>query len=262
MAEADLYTLTSDTVETPPSALGAALKRIGPGMVLAASIVGSGELIATTTLGAQVGYAALWIIVVSCAIKPVVQGELGRYTIATGRDRARGLRPRARARAPGVNWLVLGAGLLTVLLTLLQVGGMFGGVAQVLHLLVPAVSVNVWVGICLVLTLALLLGGGYSRIEKLAVIKVGFFTCSPSAPRPCCCGRRARSSAHDLADGMSLHLPAGGLATAIAVFGITGVGATELVMYPYWCVEKGYARFAGRATARRRGCRGRAAGSA
>ena len=33
--------------------------------------------------------------------------------------------------------------------------------------------------------------------------------------------------------------------TAIAVFGITGVGATELVMYPYWCVEKGYARFVG-----------------
>jgi len=31
----------------------------------------------------------------------------------------------------------------------------------------------------------------------------------------------------------------------MAVFGITGVGATELAMYPYWCVEKGYARFVG-----------------
>jgi hypothetical protein len=44
--------------------------------------------------------------------------------------------------------------------------------------------------------------------------------------------------------GLSFHLPAG-LATAIAVFGITGVGATELVQYPYWCVEKGYARCVG-----------------
>ena len=52
---------------------------------------------------------------------------------------------------------------------------------------------------------------------------------SPQRPRP----------------GLALHFPTGGLATAIAVFGITGVGATELVMYPYWCVEKGYARFAG-----------------
>jgi len=49
----------------------------------------------------------------------------------------------------------------------------------------------------------------------------------------------------DLREGLSLKLPAAGLVTAIAVFGITGVGATELVMYPYWCVEKGYARFVG-----------------
>ena len=31
----------------------------------------------------------------------------------------------------------------------------------------------------------------------------------------------------------------------MATFGITGVGATELVMYPYWCIEKGYARYTG-----------------
>jgi hypothetical protein len=35
------------------------------------------------------------------------------------------------------------------------------------------------------------------------------------------------------------------MVTAIAVFGITGVGASELFMYPYWCIEKGYARFTG-----------------
>jgi hypothetical protein len=29
------------------------------------------------------------------------------------------------------------------------------------------------------------------------------------------------------------------------VFGITGVGASELFMYPYWCMEKGYARLTG-----------------
>ncbi|UCF38679.1 MAG: Nramp family divalent metal transporter, partial [Acidobacteriota bacterium] len=36
------------------------------------------------------------------------------------------------------------------------------------------------------------------------------------------------------------------LATALAAFGIIGVGATELIQYPYWCLEKGYARWAGR----------------
>ncbi len=35
------------------------------------------------------------------------------------------------------------------------------------------------------------------------------------------------------------------MATALATFGIIGVGATELVMYPYWCIEKGYAKYTG-----------------
>ena len=36
-------------------------------------------------------------------------------------------------------------------------------------------------------------------------------------------------------------IPATGLMTAFSMFGITGVGATELYSYPYWCLEKGYA---------------------
>jgi manganese transport protein len=239
----DPYVLSPAAIEAPPVSLGASLRRVGPGMVLAASIVGSGELIATTTLGAQVGFAALWIILISCAIKPVVQAELGRYTIATGHtglegfDRVRG--PRLR-----VSWVIWAWGTM-VTLTLLQVGGMYGGVAQVLHLLVPAVSVSVWVGVCLVVTVALLLGGGYDRIERLAFVKVGLFTVLTVCAAAVLLRRPDAVTAPDLAYGLSFKLPAAGLATAIAVFGITGVGATELVMYPYWCVEKGYARFVG-----------------
>jgi Mn2+/Fe2+ NRAMP family transporter len=239
----DPYIQTPDAIETPPLSLGRALRRVGPGMVLAASIVGSGELIATTTLGAQVGFLALWIILVSCAIKPVVQGEFGRYTIATGHT---GLEGFNRVPGPrlGVSWLVW-AWTLTVTLTLLQVGGMYGGVGQVLHMLVPAVSVNVWVGICMVLTIAVLLGGGYERIEKLALVKVGVFSLLTVFAAAVLLRRPGAVSTADLANGLSLQLPAAGLATAIAVFGITGVGATELVQYPYWCIEKGYARFVG-----------------
>jgi Mn2+/Fe2+ NRAMP family transporter len=243
LSDADPYVLAPDAVETPPATLSTALGRIGPGMVLAASIVGSGELIATTTLGAQVGFAVLWIILVSCAIKPVVQGELGRYTIATGDTGLEGFNRVPGPRA-GVSWLVW-VWALTVTLTLLQVGGMYGGVAQVLQLLVPAVPVNVWVGVCFVVTLALLLGGGYERIERLAFIKVGVFSILTVCAAAILLRRPDAVAMGDLASGLSPTLPAAGLATAIAVFGITGVGATELVMYPYWCVEKGYARFVG-----------------
>jgi len=61
----DPYQLHPADVTEPPSSILGILRRIGPGMILAASIVGSGELIATTTLGAQVGYAALWVILLT-----------------------------------------------------------------------------------------------------------------------------------------------------------------------------------------------------
>lgn len=243
MAPVDPYALRREDEEPPPRSMGLALRRLGPGIVLAASIVGSGELIATTTLGAQVGYAALWIILLSCAIKPVVQAELGRYTIATGETTLEGFN-----RMPGprlvVSWLVW-AWAIMVLMTLLQVGGMFGGVGQVLHAIVPGVSVNVWVGVLLAITLALLLGGAYSRIERFAVLKVALFTVLTVCAALVLI-RQPGFSLAAAASGLRPELPSAGLATAIAVFGITGVGATELVMYPYWCIEKGYARYCGR----------------
>jgi hypothetical protein len=122
---------------------------------------------------------------------------------------------------------------------------MYGGVSQVLHVLVPGISVSMWVGVCLVITIAVLLGGGYARIEKLAIVKVGLFTVLTVCAAAVLLRRAGAVAAGDLADGLKFQLPAASLATAIAVFGITGVGATELVMYPYWCIEKGYARFVG-----------------
>ena len=74
----DPYELRASDVEAPPPTLAGAFRRIGPGMVLAAAIVGSGELIVTTTYGAQVGYAALWIVLLSCAIKPVSKANTAR----------------------------------------------------------------------------------------------------------------------------------------------------------------------------------------
>jgi manganese transport protein len=241
---ADPYGLDPRDVAEPPTTLAGAFRRIGPGMILAASIVGSGELIATTTLGAQVGYAALWVIVLSCLIKPVIQAEMGRYTIASAETGLAGFDcvPGPRLR---VNWIVW-AWAVMVLITLLQVGAMFGGVAQVMNLLLPAIGVNVWVVLLMGLTLALLLGGGYARIERLAMVKVGLFTMLTFLAALLLMRKPEYFSWRDLLDGLRIRMPAGGASTAIAVFGITGVGATELFMYPYWCVEKGYARFAGK----------------
>jgi manganese transport protein len=243
----DPYSLSPADVQPPPRSLSQALRFVGPGMVLAASIVGSGELIATTTLGAEVGYRALWIVLFSCLIKPIIQAEMGRYTIVSGQTGLAGFNtvPGPKWR---INWVVAGWVVMT-LITQLQIGAMFAGVAQVMHLLLPAVSVRAWVLVFLVLTLALLLGGGYARIERLAMFKVGFFTLITLMAALVLLRMPEYFSWPQLAEGFRLQLPQQGLSTGVAVFGIVGVGAAELFMYPYWCVEKGYARSTGPADA-------------
>lgn len=241
----DPYQIRASDIEEPPSSLSGTLARVGPGMILAASIVGSGELIATTTLGAQVGYVGLWLVVFSCIVKPAVQAMIGRYSVLTGET---GLEAFNRVPSPRfkVN-IIVWVWAFVVMMSWFQVGAMYGGTAATLNILFPAISVRIWVGILLAITLALLLGGGYERIEKLATIKVCLFTMLTVMCALVLLGQPQHFQAARLLEGFTFQLPANGLAVAVAVFGITGVGSTELMMYPYWCVEKGYARFTGKA---------------
>jgi Mn2+/Fe2+ NRAMP family transporter len=55
----DPYELRREDIEEAPTAFVEIFRRIGPGLILASSIVGSGELIATTVLGADNGYLLL-----------------------------------------------------------------------------------------------------------------------------------------------------------------------------------------------------------
>mgnify|MGYP002853179578 CR=1 FL=1 len=78
------YQRSAESFQEPPRGFLSTLKHLGPGMILVGSIVGSGELIMTTKLGAEVGFLLLWFILASCFLKVVVQAELVRYTISSG----------------------------------------------------------------------------------------------------------------------------------------------------------------------------------
>ena len=56
----------------PPRGFFSSLKYLGPGLILSAAIVGSGELIATTALGAKAGFAVLWVSEELCKNKSLV----------------------------------------------------------------------------------------------------------------------------------------------------------------------------------------------
>ena len=85
MSQDDPYSRSADEFVEPPRTFRQTLKHLGPGMILVGSVVGSGELIMTTKLGAVAGFVLLWFVLLSCFLKVVVQAEIARHTISSGR---------------------------------------------------------------------------------------------------------------------------------------------------------------------------------
>lgn len=281
--------------EAPPRTVAGILWRLGPGLIIAGSIVGSGELIGTTKTGAQAGFWLLWLILIGCVIKLFAQVELGRYTIVSGATTMQALDEVPGPRL-GVNW-ILWYWLVMFIVGLAQLGGVLGGVAQSMAMSVPITgdfnrlldeqdawderaAANsptadlpnlqqqteqlgprpkrptrddvYWATILTVSTVLLLVNGRYGLIQQVSTFLVAGFTAVTV-----CCVIAMQSQANwavgadDLRNGLSFCLPPvtalnhSPLATALATFGIIGVGANELISYPYWCLEKGYARFTG-----------------
>ena len=238
--------MDSRDIQQAPRSVGAILRRIGPGLIISANIVGSGELIATTLLGAQVGFILLWFIIFSCFIKVFIQVELGRYAISEGVSSLDALNSLPGPRLI-VSWCVI---LWTVMYvgTLFQVSGMLGTVGQVFDLVFgtdPAAWTHaLWVLLTAATIGTLLFIGRYRLIERFSMMMVVFFSFTTLGAVFALQATEWRISADQISSGLMLGLPADA-AIAFAVFGITGVGASELIYYPIWCLEKGYARFVG-----------------
>ena len=250
VADDDPYHLTPEGVMEPPKGWGPSLKYLGPGLILSASIVGSGELIATTALGAQAGFAILWMVIFSTLVKVAVQVELARWTISTGQPALTGYN-KVPPRFGRIGWVnVLWA--IMALTKVLQIGGIVGGVAIAFSALFPIAgdplgftSTLIWTIIVAVGSIALLYSNNYSLIERGAVLLVvvfSFITIVLALGLPF---TPFAYSAGDILGGLTFAIPAGALGVALAMFGITGVGADEITFYTYWCVEKGYARWVG-----------------
>ena len=284
-----------DIHRDPPRTLRETLACLGPGIILASSIVGSGELIATTTVGAEAGFVLLWLIVVGCAIKVAAQVEIGRATLVQGRTPLVAFDAVPGPRFAGRGWIYWGW-VAMVLLVVVQQGGILIGVAQTLSAGIPltqqgrdwnrvhdeaavtriaaaaarrggdAVRADalhaefirleaeakavakpadetVWAVVTAIATSALLAVGRYRVIERVSIVLVAAFVAVTLLSVVMLQFDPAWSiSATELAGGLQPSIPpaVGGrspLVTALATFGIIGVAAGELMVYPFWCLE-------------------------
>jgi len=238
--------VTEATVREAPRSLGSILRAVGPGLIISANVVGSGELIATTLLGANVGFVLLWFIIFSCFIKVFVQVELGRHAISEGLSSLDALDSLPGPRLI-VSWCVL---LWTVLWvgTLFQLSGMLGTVSQVFDLLFRTDARQwthaLWAILTAAVVATLLVLGRYRLIERFSILMVVGFSFTTLAAVIALQATTWGVTPGQIRSGLAFGLPAN-TAIAFAAFGITGVGASELIYYPIWCLEKGYAKYVG-----------------
>lgn len=325
----DTHVIDPD-IREPPANIWSTLKSLGPGMILTGSIVGSGELIATTKVGAETGFWLLWIIIVGCVIKVFTQIEFGRYAVTHSETTLKALNSIPGPRLK-VNWIVW----LWVAMTVFsvgQLGGIVGAIGQSLAMTVPITTegrqyneaqnqlinskiklaellskkgsehapsdedivaqqatvlgfMNIqtdpdgaylknelgeyrlaetkqpmdtplWGSLVAILTALILYAGRYRFIKIFSTILVVGFTIVTMITLALLQGQPTVAiSASELMSGLSFSLPPDptGLKSlvqrfgpALSAFGIIGVGAAELIMYPYWCLEQGYAKSTGR----------------
>jgi Mn2+/Fe2+ NRAMP family transporter len=110
---------------------------------------------------------------------------------------------------------------------------------------------TIWAVVVGVVTAVLLAIGRYRLIERVSILLVGTFTLVTLLALVMLQFDPAWAiSSGEIASGLMPSIPpaVGGrspLVTALATIGIIGVGASELMIYPYWCLEKGYGRAVG-----------------
>ena len=243
----DPYTTREDATRPPPATWAARCRQLGPSVVITGSIVGSGELILTSSLGAAAGFSLLWWMLVCCWSKSIVQAELARYIVVSGDTYLRALN-RIPGRLPGpagpVSW-TLWFSLLSFIPGVIGMGGILGGAGQAVALLMPAVDSR-WLTLFIaVAASAILYTGSYRRLEWTMLILVAGFTIATLIAAIALQFTEYRLSTSDLAAGLRFDFPLEHLLLALAVYGATGVNSAEISTYSYWCIEKGYPHFIG-----------------
>ncbi|MCY3760245.1 MAG: Nramp family divalent metal transporter, partial [Gemmatimonadetes bacterium] len=232
---------SSREIREAPRGLGGMLRNIGPGIVVSGSVVGSGELLVTTRMGAEVGFVFLWGVIVASVVKYFIQVELGRQcllndeTTIQSLDRVRGFRVRGTSWNA---WLCI-LGFLGVMIALVGILGSVGGMMSSVFPWLPK-----WAWNCVIFALLSLLiyRGLYEDLEKMVSFLVAAFSLVVIFCVLALQGTEHAITGGQLASGLRLAMPAEGAFTALAVMGSVGATAVELFIYPYWIREKGYPR--------------------
>ena len=220
------------TAGEAPTTWGSRLRLVGPGLVVAATGVGAGDMVSSLTAGTEFGTILIWAVVLGAALKFALTEGLGRWYMATRTTILEGW--HSMGWWASIYFMVYLAlvtfffGAAAPSASALATDAMFPGLMPfwlwaVLHSLIFGF------GICIL--------GRYRLFERVMEVFVGvmFLTVVGLAVL-------LTPSLGELALGTIVpRMPEGSLPFVLAVIG--GVGGTfTLVSYTYWVRERGWRR--------------------
>jgi Mn2+/Fe2+ NRAMP family transporter len=203
-------------------------RAIGPGIVVAATGVGAGDLVATLIAGSKFGYTLLWAAVIGCLVKISLAEAAGRWHLATGRTLFDG-------------WRSLGSWTTVYFVGYVVVWGFVYGAAAMsssalpLSALFPDVmDLKAWAVLCGLVGLVFVWFNRYAVFEKVMTVLVGvMFVVTVYL------AVRVTPHLGDAFAGLAPVLPDGSLVYTLGLIG--GVGGTiTLAAYGYWINAKGW----------------------
>ena len=223
----------TDAAESSPAArpggrLRNGLALLGPGIVVAATGVGAGDMISGTVAGAQFGTTLLWAALYSAILKYVLNEGIARWQLATGTTLLEGWVERL-GRPVQYYFLVYMIGW-----SFLVGGGLISACGIAGNTMFPALSINAWAILHSVAGAALVLWGRYSAFEGAMKVLVGIMFVSilgsaclllPDLPA--------------LLRGLAIpSVPSGSTKSILSVIGGVG-GSLTILCYGYWIRESG-----------------------
>jgi len=213
--------------KSPPSL--SFLKLAGPGLVVAATGIGSGDVVSATVGGAKYGVVLLWAIAIGAFFKFVLSEGIARWQLGTGKTVVEGWAEYLPSWVKGyfavylVLWTVAVSAALTNA-TGLGLANLTGGAVPqswgaVAHSLVGCAFV--WLG-------------GYGRFEKLMKTLVGVMGFSILV-----CAALTMTNPGPAVQGLLVPtIPVGSGAYVLSLIGGIG-GSITMLSYNYWMREEG-----------------------
>ena len=220
----------SEAGSVAPTSLRGRLRVVGPGLVIAATGVGAGDLVSSVVAGTRFGTAFIWAIIVGAIIKLCLVEGMGRWYMATGRTIMEGWHSLSRlASGFFVAYLLLVTFVFGAAVTSASALAVTAAFPGIMPLWAWAVLHAVVFGFILVGV------GRYGLFERVIEFFVGLMFVTvvglailllPDLPQ-------------SLAAGLVPTLPEGSLLYALGLIG--GVSGTfTLASYPYWVRERGW----------------------